>query len=166
MQKVAYLFPGQGSQYVNMGRDLYASEPIFAQHFDECINLFNTALDVDLKAIMFPAVGKEEEAAEQLKQTIYTQASLFTMHYSLAKLWMHWGIVPEAMLGHSIGEFAAACLAGVFSLKDAVTLVANRGRMMQALPSGSMLSVRAAEEDIARPRQASHRCPSDPPRPN
>ena len=147
---VVFMFPGQGSQYVNMGRDLYASEPIFAQHFDECINLFNTALDVDLKAIMFPAVGKEEEAAEQLKQTIYTQASLFTMHYSLAKLWMHWGIVPEAMLGHSIGEFAAACLAGVFSLKDAVTLVANRGRMMQALPSGSMLSVRAAEEDIAQ----------------
>jgi len=155
---VVFMFPGQGSQYVNMGRDLYASEPYFAQQFDECINLFNAELGVDtgsepgagLKAIIFPTKGKEEEAAEQLKQTVYTQASLFTMHYSLAKLWMHWGIVPEAMMGHSIGEFAAACLAGVFSLKDAVTLVANRGKMMQALPSGSMLSIRAAEVDIAK----------------
>ena len=85
-----------------------------------------------------------------MKQTIYTQASLFTMHYSLAKLWMHWGIVPDAMMGHSIGEFAAGCLAGVFSLEDAVKLVANRGRMMQDLPGGSMLSVRAAEEDVAK----------------
>ncbi len=72
------------------------------------------------------------------------------MHYSLAKLWMHWGITPDAMMGHSIGEFAAACLAGVFSLEDAIKLVANRGRMMQELPGGSMLSVRAAEEDIAK----------------
>jgi len=147
---VVFMFPGQGSQYVNMGRDLYESEPNFAQHFDECIGLFNAELGVDLKSIVFPSKGKEEEVAEQLKQTVYTQASLFTMHYSLAKLWMHWGIVPEAMMGHSIGEFAAACLAGVFSLKDAVTLVANRGKMMQALPSGSMLSIRAAEADIAK----------------
>jgi acyl transferase domain-containing protein len=72
------------------------------------------------------------------------------MHYSLAKLWMHWGITPDAMMGHSIGEFAAACLAGVFSLEDAVKLVANRGRMMQELPGGSMLSVRAAEEEVLK----------------
>ncbi|MBK6882785.1 MAG: amino acid adenylation domain-containing protein [Flavobacteriales bacterium] len=147
---VVFMFPGQGSQYVNMGRDLYASEPVFAQHFDQCCTLFSKELNVDLKAIIFPKAGEEEKAGEQLKQTIYTQASLFTMHYSLAKLWMHWGIVPDAMMGHSIGEFAAACLAGVFSLEDAVTLVANRGRMMQELPGGSMLSVRAAEEDVAK----------------
>ena len=72
------------------------------------------------------------------------------MHYSLAKLWMHWGVTPDAMMGHSIGEFAAGCLAGVFSLEDAVKLVANRGRMMQELPGGSMLSVRAAEEDVLK----------------
>jgi amino acid adenylation domain-containing protein len=145
---VVFMFPGQGSQYVNMGRDLCASEPVFKQLFEHCCELFSTEFGTDLKAIIFPKAGDEEKAAEQLKQTNYTQASLFTMHYSLAKLWMHWGIVPDAMMGHSIGEFAAACLAGVFSLEDAVKLVANRGRMMQDLPGGSMLSVRAAEEDV------------------
>jgi amino acid adenylation domain-containing protein len=145
---VVFMFPGQGSQYVNMGRDLCASEPVFKQLFEHCCELFSTEFGTDLKAIIFPKAGDEEKAAEQLKQTNYTQASLFTMHYSLAKLWMHWGIVPDAMMGHSIGEFAAACLAGVFSLEDAVKLVANRGRMMQGLPGGSMLSVRAAEEDV------------------
>ncbi len=147
---VVFMFPGQGSQYVNMGRDLHANEPVFAQHFDQCCALFSKELSVDLKAIIFPKAGEEEKAAEQLKQTVYTQASLFTMHYSLAKLWMHWGITPDAMMGHSIGEFAAACLAGVFALEDAIKLVANRGRMMQELPGGSMLSVRAAEEDVVK----------------
>jgi len=146
---VVFMFPGQGSQYVGMGRDLHASEPVFAQHFDQCCTLFEKALGTDLKAIIFPSAGEEEEAAELLKQTVHTQAALFSIQYSLAKLWMHWGIQPQAMMGHSIGEFAAACLAGVFSLEDAVTLVANRGRMMQDLPAGSMLSVRAAEADIA-----------------
>ncbi len=145
---VVFMFPGQGSQYVGMGRDLHASEPVFAENFDRCCALFTKVLGIDLKAIIFPAAGKEQEAAEQLKQTIYTQASLFTIHYSLAQLWIHWGIRPQAMIGHSIGEFAAACLAGVFSLEDAVTLVAERGRMMQELPTGSMLSIRAAEEDV------------------
>lgn len=145
---VVFMFPGQGSQYVNMGRDLYTSEPVFAEHFDRCCELFQDELDIELRSIVFPRIGTEEEAAAQLKQTVYTQATLFTVHYSLAKLWMHWGIVPDAMMGHSIGEFAAACLAGVFSLEDAVKLVANRGRMMQELPGGSMLSVRLAEEEV------------------
>ncbi|MBX2977649.1 MAG: amino acid adenylation domain-containing protein [Flavobacteriales bacterium] len=147
---VVFMFPGQGSQYVNMGRDLCESEPVFKQHFDQCCDLFSKEFGTSLRDIIFPKAGEEEKAAEQLKQTIYTQASLFTMHYSLAKLWMHWGIVPDAMMGHSIGEFAAGCLAGVFSLEDGVKLVANRGRMMQDLPGGSMLSVRAAEEDVVK----------------
>ena len=147
---VVFMFPGQGSQYVNMGRDLCESEPVFKHHFEQCCELFSKEFNTDIKAIIFPKVGDEEKAAEQLKQTIFTQASLFTMHYSLAKLWMHLGITPDAMMGHSIGEFAAACLAGVFSLEDAVKLVANRGRMMQELPGGSMLSVRAAEEDVVK----------------
>ncbi|MFZ1693421.1 MAG: beta-ketoacyl synthase N-terminal-like domain-containing protein, partial [Flavobacteriales bacterium] len=152
---VVFMFPGQGSQYVNMGRDLCESEPVFKEHFYRCCELFSKEFGTDLKAIIFPKAGEEEKAAQQLKQTIYTQASLFTMHYSLAKLWMHWGITPDAMMGHSIGEFAAGCLAGVFSLEDAVKLVANRGRMMQELPGGSMLSVRAAEEDVLKKMPAS-----------
>lgn len=150
---VVFMFPGQGSQYVNMGRDLCESEPVFKQHFDRCCELFSKELGTDLKAIIFSeaeSASAKAAADEQLKQTIWTQASLFTMHYSLAKLWMHWGITPDAMMGHSIGEFAAACLAGVFSLEDAVKLVANRGRMMQELPGGSMLSVRAAEEEVLK----------------
>ncbi|TXI77427.1 MAG: amino acid adenylation domain-containing protein, partial [Flavobacteriales bacterium] len=137
---VVFMFPGQGSQYVNMGRDLCASEPVFKQHFDRCCELFSKEFGTSLRDIIFPKAGEEEKAAEQLKQTIYTQASLFTMHYSLAKLWMHWGITPDAMMGHSIGEFAAACLAGVFSLEDAVKLVANRGRVMQDLPGGCIIA--------------------------
>jgi amino acid adenylation domain-containing protein len=147
---VVFMFPGQGSQYVNMGRDLCASEPVFKQHFDQCCDLFSKEIGTSLRDILFPQAGDEEKTADQLKQTIYTQASLFTMHYSLAKLWMHWGITPDAMMGHSIGEFTAACLAGVFSLEDAVKLVANRGRMMQELPGGSMLSVRAAEDEVLK----------------
>ncbi len=148
---VVFMFPGQGSQYVNMGRDLYESEPVFAQEFDRCCALFSAELGTDLKAVIFAPAGYETAAGLQLKETVNTQASLFVMHYSLAKLWMHWGIVPQVMLGHSIGEFAAACLSGVFSLEDAVKLVAARGRLMQALPEGSMLSVRAAE-DVVAPR--------------
>ncbi|MBL9172937.1 MAG: aminotransferase class III-fold pyridoxal phosphate-dependent enzyme, partial [Verrucomicrobiales bacterium] len=147
---VAFLFPGQGSQYVNMGRDLYEREPVFAREFDRCCELFSRALGEDLKAVIFPEPGREEAAAEQLRQTLYTQSSLFTLHYSLGRLWMHWGITPGAMLGHSIGEFSACCLAGVFSLEDAVTMGVARARMMQALPGGSMLSVRLPEEDVRR----------------
>ena len=143
---VVFMFPGQGSQYVNMGRDLYESEPVFAAAFDRCCALFTSELGTDLKSIIFAGAGTEEAARERLRQTVHTQASLFVLHFSLATLWMHWGVTPTAMLGHSVGEFAAACLSGVFSLDDAVRLVAARGRLMQALPGGSMLSVRASEQ--------------------
>ncbi|MEN9676181.1 MAG: beta-ketoacyl synthase, acyl transferase subunit [Verrucomicrobiota bacterium] len=147
---VVFLFPGQGSQYVNMGRDLHGREPVFAREFDQCCALFSEALGEDLKAVIFPEPGHEEAAAERLRQTRYTQPALFTLHYSLAQLWRHWGIAPAAMLGHSIGEFTAGCLAGVFSLEDAVRLVAARARMMQDLPAGAMLSIRLPEEEVRR----------------
>lgn len=146
---VVFMFPGQGSQYVGMGRDLHASEPVFREHFDRCCALFQAASGTDLKALLHPPAGMEEGAAEQLKQTVHTQAALFTLHYSLAQLWISWGVRPDAMMGHSIGEFAAACLAGVFSLEDAVKLVAARGALMQQQPAGSMLSIRTSEADVA-----------------
>ena len=145
---VVFMFPGQGSQYVNMGRDLYEQESVFRKHFDRCCDLFAEALGRDLKGLIFPAAGAEEEAAEALKSTGNTQPALFTIQYALAQQWLYWGLRPAALIGHSIGEFAAAALAGTFSLEDAVRLVAERGRMMEELPGGTMLSIRAAEEVV------------------
>ena len=143
---ILFLFPGQGSQYVGMGKDLYAKEPVFAKAFDACCDQFKTILKEDIKPIIFAEGINEEEASAQLKQTRYTQPTLFTVQYALAQLWLSWGVKPVGVIGHSIGEFAAACLAGIFSLEDAIKLVAARGSMMQELPEGSMLSVRASEE--------------------
>jgi len=145
---VAFMFPGQGSQYVNMGSNLYRDEIVFRDAVDRCAEILLPHLKVDLKTILYPAKGNEEKASAQLQDTCYTQPSLFTIGYALSKLWMSWGISPSALVGHSIGEFAAACIAGVMSLEDALMLVANRGRMMQELPKGSMLSVRMPAEEL------------------
>ncbi|MBN8247981.1 MAG: aminotransferase class III-fold pyridoxal phosphate-dependent enzyme, partial [Verrucomicrobia bacterium] len=122
----------------------------FAREFDRCCGLFSEALGQDLRAVLFPEAGQEEAAAERLRQTQFTQAGLFTLHVALARLWMHWGIQPAAMLGHSIGEISACHLAGVLSLEDAVRLVVARGGLMQAQPPGVMLSVRLSEEELRR----------------
>ena len=146
--RLVFLFPGQGSQYVNMGRELYEIEPVFRSEIDFCAQIFKTRFDLDLLPLLFPAAGQEEQAAEQLKQTAITQPALFTVEYALARLWMSWGITPQAMIGHSIGEYVAACLAGVFALEDGLSLVALRGKLMQALPGGAMLGVRLPEADL------------------
>jgi acyl transferase domain-containing protein len=144
-QPVVWMFPGQGTQYVNMGRDLYATEPVFRETIDRCCGLLRSHVNLDLHAILYPAAGTEHAATEQLTQTAVAQPALFVIEYALAQFWLHWGIQPQAMIGHSIGEYVAACLAGVFSLEDALALVATRGRLMQALPTGSMLAVPLAE---------------------
>ena len=142
---VAFLFPGQGAQYVNMGIELYQTEPIFRQQVDDCAERLQPLLKLDLRQILYPQTG--EHAAEQvtataqLQQTALTQPALFVIEYALAQLWRSWGVEPTAMLGHSIGEYVAACLAGVFSLDEALALVAARGQLMQQLPAGAMLSV-------------------------
>ena len=145
---VAFLFPGQGAQYAGMGRDLYATEEVFRAQIDECAALLLPHLGLDLRQLLFPQPGHEEAAADALRQTAYTQPALFVMEYALAQLWMSWGLQPAAMLGHSIGEYVAACLAGVFSLADGLALVAARGQLMQSLPGGSMLAVPLAESGI------------------
>ncbi|MBU8895092.1 acyltransferase domain-containing protein [Corallococcus sp. M34] len=145
---VAFLFPGQGSQYVGMARGLYASEPVFREHLDTCAKELQPHLGLDLRTVLFPEPAREEEARTQLGQTSLTQPALFAVEYALAKLWMSWGVKPVAMLGHSIGEYVAACLAGVFELKDALALVAARGRLMQSMPSGAMLSARLTEDAL------------------
>jgi phthiocerol/phenolphthiocerol synthesis type-I polyketide synthase E len=145
---IVFMFSGQGSQYVNMGLDLYKSEATFRDQIDRCSEILLPHLSFDLRDILYPGEKNLEQATQTLTQTFVTQPALFTIEYALAKLWMSWGVTPTALVGHSIGEYVAACLAGVFSLKDALTLVAERGRLMQQLPEGSMLVVPLSEKEI------------------
>ncbi len=148
--KVIFMFPGQGSQYVNMGRNFYEREAVFREAADLCFEVLRPLLERDLKQVLYPDNPADSDEAEQLiKQTAYTQPALFTVEYALAQLWRSWGVEPAAMIGHSIGEFVAACLAGVFSLEDALSLVAERARLMQAQAAGSMLSVRQSADQVA-----------------
>jgi amino acid adenylation domain-containing protein len=142
---IVFMFPGQGSQYAGMGRTLYRDELIFKEAVEECATLFSEHLDVKFIEILF---SEDEEQDPLINQTKYTQPALFTVGYALAKLLMHWGVKPDALIGHSIGEFTAACISGVMSLEDAVLVVSSRGKLMQDLPSGSMLSVRKSEKDL------------------
>jgi acyl transferase domain-containing protein len=145
---VVFMFPGQGSQYVNMGANLYRDEIVFKEAVDRCCELLLPHLNIDLRSVLYPAKADEDKASAKLQDTCYTQPALFTVGYALAKLWMSWGIQPQALTGHSIGEFCAACISGIMSLEDALMLVANRGRMMQELPGGSMLSVRLSADEV------------------
>ncbi|AUT02003.1 beta-ketoacyl synthase [Nostoc sp. CENA543] len=148
--EIAFMFPGQGSQYVNMGFNLYSRESVFRQIVDECAEILKPLLGKDLREIIYPVPAEKETAATILQQTRFTQPALFVIEYALAQLWQSWGIKPQAMIGHSIGEFVAACLAGVFSLEDALILVAHRSRLMWELPSGSMLSVRLPAAEVEK----------------
>ncbi|GCF10053.1 non-ribosomal peptide synthetase/type I polyketide synthase [Dictyobacter arantiisoli] len=145
---VVFLFPGQGAQYVNMTRELYQHENVFREYIDQCSTLLIPHLGTDIRTILYPDPDQTEMAEEQLRQTFFTQPVLFSLEYALAQLWMDWGVQPRAMIGHSIGEYVAACLAGVFTLEDALALVAIRSRMMQALPGGAMLAASLSEDDI------------------
>jgi len=147
---VAFLFPGQGAQYCNMGRDLYLHEPRFRAEVDWCSTKLIELLGVDLRELLFAAGPDAEAADRKLAQTFITQPAIFVISYSLARLWQSWGIRPRAMIGHSIGEYVAACLSGVFSAEDALALVAERGRMMQSIPSGAMLAVELTARQVER----------------
>lgn len=145
---VAFLFPGQGSQYVNMGIGLYETMPVFRSAIDRCCEILEPHLGLDLRKIFYPGDGEEARAQQLLSQTAYTQPAIFVIEYAMANLWMDCGIQPSAMIGHSVGEYVAACIAGVFSLEDALALIAARGRMVQAVPAGAMLAVNLSEQDL------------------
>ena len=145
---IVFMFPGQGAQYPGMGAELYRTEPLFRTEVDHCAEVLQPILMTDLRQVMFPAAGGEKESDALLVQTRFTQPALFVIEYALAKLWMSWGIKPAAMIGHSVGEYVAGCLAGVFSLDDALTLVARRGALVQAQPGGAMLAIRLPEKDV------------------
>ncbi|HEX5715840.1 MAG TPA: amino acid adenylation domain-containing protein, partial [Thermoanaerobaculia bacterium] len=145
---VVFLFAGGGAQYPNMGLDLYRTEPVFREQVDLCLRLLEPHVNADLRRYLFPAPEEMEEAARLLERTSIALPVLFTVAYAQARLWMSWGVRPQAMLGHSLGEYVAACLAGVMSLEDALAMVALRGRLFDTLPEGGMLSVPLPEAEV------------------
>ncbi|HZF07470.1 MAG TPA: SDR family NAD(P)-dependent oxidoreductase, partial [Thermoanaerobaculia bacterium] len=150
---VVFLFPGQGSQRPGMGAGLYRAEPAFRREVDRCCEILLPELGFDLRDLLLaPAdsVDSAGAAAERLAATEVTQPALFVVEYALARLWMGWGVRPQALLGHSIGEYVAACLSGVFSLEEALRLVAARGRLVGSLPAGAMLAVSLPAPEAAR----------------
>lgn len=146
-KRTAFLFTGQGSQYAGMGKDLYDLYPVFRATCDQCFELFKQEFEQDLKAILFSEATTE--ISKLIHQTQYTQAGLFVLEYALCQLWKSWGLEPDVLVGHSVGEIVAATVAGIFSLEDGVKLIAARGKFMQSLPqSGLMLSVQCSDETI------------------
>lgn len=145
---VVFLFPGQGSQHIGMGRGLYEKEPVFQEHFDACAAVLRAEINLDLKDLLFPPPERAEENDKRLTQTQYAQPCIFAIEYAMARWWMSLGITPAAMIGHSSGEFVPACLAGVFSMEDALRLLIRRAQLMQQQPGGRMLAVRLSGEDV------------------
>jgi acyl transferase domain-containing protein/acyl carrier protein len=149
-KQVCYMFPGQGTQRVNMALAVYRHEPEFRTEVDRCSDLLAPLLGLDLGDLLYPADDRAAYATTALSQTALTQPALFAIEYALAKLWISWGVRPACMIGHSIGEWVGACLSGVFSLENALRLVALRGQIMANMPIGAMLAVPLPEHATAR----------------
>jgi len=145
---LVFLFPGQGSQYVDMGHELYESEAVFREAVDRCAECLGNHLGLDIRSVLYPEAAGKAEAEKRIHETRVTQPAIFTLEYALACLWVSWGIRPSLLIGHSVGEYVAAVLAGVFTLEDALGILAGRAKLMQDLPSGSMLAVRRGVAEL------------------
>ncbi len=151
---VVFMFSGQGSQYVNMGRGLYDEEPVFRREMDRCFDILHTIAGKDIKAFLYPRKKQttehteHTEEKEMINHVLYSGPVKFALEYSMARLLMAWGVRPYAMMGHSFGEYMAACAAGVFSLEDALELVVLRGRVMEKTAPGAMMSVALPEKEL------------------
>lgn len=145
---VVMMFPGEGTQQVRMAAELYHREKTFREVVEMSSKLLKPHLRLDLTDIFYPAANQAADLSSPLEQTSLVQPALFVVEYALARLWMEWGVQPEAMIGYGIGEYVAACLAGVMSLEDALFLVALRGRLVQQLPHGKMLALQLTEKDV------------------
>ncbi|MGZ5581273.1 MAG: aminotransferase class III-fold pyridoxal phosphate-dependent enzyme [Methylobacter sp.] len=147
--EVVFLFTGQGAQYVNMGRELYESQPVFAETLDACDRYCREQLQFSLLDLLYPNEAAQADSG-RINQTAYTQPALFAIEYALAQIWQSWGVQPSAVAGHSIGEYVAACVAGVFSWQDGLRLATARGRLMQSLPeNGAMAAVFCSAEQLS-----------------
>ncbi len=146
-RRVVFLFPGGGAQYADMGLELYREEPVFREEVDRCLEILAPHLGLDLKPYLYPSLVAAAPGGA-LSRTSTALPALFVTEIALAKLWMSWGVRPQALIGHSLGEYAAAYLAGVMSLEDALALVALRGRLFETLLEGAMLSVPLPEEEV------------------
>ncbi|HZO12629.1 MAG TPA: type I polyketide synthase, partial [Polyangiaceae bacterium] len=144
--RVTFMFPGQGTQRVGMGHELYDREPVFRDVIDHAARVLLPMLGLDLRDMLYPQDGRESDAAEELAATRLTQPALLAVEVALARLWMSWGVVPDALIGHSLGELSAACIAEVMSFDDALTIVARRGELVGRLPRGAMLAIASDEE--------------------
>jgi acyl transferase domain-containing protein len=145
---VTFLFPGQGAQHLQMTARVYAAEPVFRAELDRAAQFLRSPLGLDLRQIIFPPEGETDRAGHLLRQTAIAQPALFAVEYALVQVWMHWGVRPDAMIGHSVGEYVAACVSGTFSFQDGLALVAERGRLVQEVAPGAMLAVPLGESAV------------------
>jgi amino acid adenylation domain-containing protein len=147
--RVVFMFPGQGSQHPGMADHLYRHETVFKQAFDTCAAILEPLLELDIRQVLFEGnAGRDAHIAHNIDETWLTQPILFSIEYALAKLWMSSGVLPEAMIGHSLGEYVAATLSGVFKLEHALALVAARGKLIWSLDAGSMLAMSLSAQAI------------------